>query len=492
MVHGRILLAAIAAALVVFGHSVADARVWRVERDGSGDFSTIQSAVDASATGDTIMIGPGRYDDHHIIQQGVDIWDVVVEVGSAVNALTLLGSDIDSTIIGPSWPTEFANPGIGLAAPDVDSLVVRRVRFENLSHIGLCVNHAHVDVQDCSFYFPFEQAPGACYAIWGGFEHGADIRDCSFELVYRGVFCVRYSRDVWVRNCDFLNCHGTAVYAFGDVGDIHVLDSDFRGTLPFANVGVAAYYLGLVEVRRCSFDHLTNKCIFLKGVTNTECYDNVMVFSWPSATGLYFNLWEGNTFEGSGNVIDAGSGFGIFIYSRGLTLDFHGNQVLRAGNAYYVYAPYDDGITPFHVPMGDNFWGTTDTNIIDQWIYDGNDMAEGGIVIDYLPLGEELTGIADTTISSPDRRLYASPNPFNPQTTVKYTLVRPDLITLRAFDLRGRLVRSLLPSAQQGAGPHELTWDGLDDSGTALPSGAYLLRLEAGAEARSLRVVLIR
>ena len=41
----------------------ADARTWRVERDGSGDFTTIRSAIEASAPGDTVLPGPGRYDE---------------------------------------------------------------------------------------------------------------------------------------------------------------------------------------------------------------------------------------------------------------------------------------------------------------------------------------------------------------------------------------------------------------------------------------------
>ena len=44
----------------------------------------------------------------------------------------------------------------------------------------------------------------------------------------------------------------------------------------------------------------------------------------------------------------------------------------------------------------------------------------------------------------------------------------------------------------QIAGPHELSWDSRDDGGAALPSGTYVLRLEAGGTVRSLRVSLIR
>ena len=57
-----VLLALLAAALVI--PPAAGAATWRVERDGSGDYTTIQPAVDAAASGDTILIGPGQYTEY--------------------------------------------------------------------------------------------------------------------------------------------------------------------------------------------------------------------------------------------------------------------------------------------------------------------------------------------------------------------------------------------------------------------------------------------
>lgn len=54
-----VFLAMMLASLLASG---AEARTWRVERDGSGDYTIIQDAVDAAASGDTIRIGPGRFD----------------------------------------------------------------------------------------------------------------------------------------------------------------------------------------------------------------------------------------------------------------------------------------------------------------------------------------------------------------------------------------------------------------------------------------------
>ncbi len=42
----------------------SEARTWHVEKDGTGDFSVIYEAEDAAAAGDTILIGPGRFEEY--------------------------------------------------------------------------------------------------------------------------------------------------------------------------------------------------------------------------------------------------------------------------------------------------------------------------------------------------------------------------------------------------------------------------------------------
>ena len=52
-------------ALLVLGAvQPSEARTWRVEKDGTGDYSILYEAVDAAASGDTILIGPGRFEDY--------------------------------------------------------------------------------------------------------------------------------------------------------------------------------------------------------------------------------------------------------------------------------------------------------------------------------------------------------------------------------------------------------------------------------------------
>lgn len=77
------------------------------------------------------------------------------------------------------------------------------------------------------------------------------------------------------------------------------------------------------------------------------------------------------------------------------------------------------------------------------------------------------------------------PNPFNPTTRIEFELARPGLVQLEVFDLLGARVRRLVDAALP-AGRHEAIWDGCDDDGRALASGAYVARLAAG-EVRLLR-----
>jgi hypothetical protein len=84
-----------------------------------------------------------------------------------------------------------------------------------------------------------------------------------------------------------------------------------------------------------------------------------------------------------------------------------------------------------------------------------------------------------------------APNPFNPRTTIRFTLPGDGVARLAIYDLAGRLVRTLV-AGPLAAGEHEAVWDGCDDAGRAQASGSYLARLEAGGGVRTVRMALVR
>lgn len=89
-------------------------------------------------------------------------------------------------------------------------------------------------------------------------------------------------------------------------------------------------------------------------------------------------------------------------------------------------------------------------------------------------------------------RLHANfPNPFNPQTTIRFDLPATGLVRLAIYDVAGRLVRTLV-DGDLASGSHETIWDGKDASGRALGSGSYLARLSFGGSVETIRMGLIK
>lgn len=87
--------------------------------------------------------------------------------------------------------------------------------------------------------------------------------------------------------------------------------------------------------------------------------------------------------------------------------------------------------------------------------------------------------------------LAATPNPFNPRTVLEYELAEAGPVSLEVFDSRGRHVATLV-NEMRTAGPHSAMFTGTDDSGRALASGVYHLRLQSGGQVRTRPVVLLR
>jgi hypothetical protein len=71
-----------------------------------------------------------------------------------------------------------------------------------------------------------------------------------------------------------------------------------------------------------------------------------------------------------------------------------------------------------------------------------------------------------------DALMQNRPNPFNPETVIPYSLSVPGRVAVRVYDVRGRLVRTLI-DAVQPAGLHAARWNGSVDSGTRSASGIY-------------------
>jgi len=105
---------------------------------------------------------------------------------------------------------------------------------------------------------------------------------------------------------------------------------------------------------------------------------------------------------------------------------------------------------------------------------------------------ETPTGVETIATMAPRFELLANqPNPFNPETTIGFGTDRSGAATLRVFNARGALVRTVF-DGWLPAGLHEARWDGRNDQGTTTASGIYLYELTAEGKRLSRKMSLLK
>ncbi len=97
-----------------------------------------------------------------------------------------------------------------------------------------------------------------------------------------------------------------------------------------------------------------------------------------------------------------------------------------------------------------------------------------------------LTGQGGTNLPLRVALIQNHPNPFNPSTTISYSLPVQRDIRLSIYNLLGQRVATVFEGFQQ-AGEHSITWDA-----SAFPSGIYFARLKAGGGAETVKMVLLK
>ncbi len=114
-----------------------------------------------------------------------------------------------------------------------------------------------------------------------------------------------------------------------------------------------------------------------------------------------------------------------------------------------------------------------------------------GWAIDNLAVQDGAVAVDDVPAAGFVSLAQNAPNPFNPSTTIAFTVPRDAEVSLRVFDVRGRLVRTLVDGVRP-AGQHTVDWDGRDDRGAGAASGVYLYQLQVGDETRHRRMLMVK
>lgn len=101
--------------------------------------------------------------------------------------------------------------------------------------------------------------------------------------------------------------------------------------------------------------------------------------------------------------------------------------------------------------------------------------------------------VDDEPISLPESFSLAQnyPNPFNANTAITYNLDNESSVDLAIYDLAGRKVAQLVDDIQ-GAGNHQVVWNGHDMNEREVSTGIYFYRLEASGQTQTRRMVLLK
>ncbi|MDP3114672.1 MAG: C25 family cysteine peptidase [Candidatus Cloacimonadaceae bacterium] len=83
------------------------------------------------------------------------------------------------------------------------------------------------------------------------------------------------------------------------------------------------------------------------------------------------------------------------------------------------------------------------------------------------------------------------PNPFNPETIIRFSTKDSGSVRITVYNVKGQAVRNLL-SENLGAGNHKVVWNGKDNNGRSVSSGVYLYRMEAPGYNKTMKMMLMK
>jgi len=113
----------------------------------------------------------------------------------------------------------------------------------------------------------------------------------------------------------------------------------------------------------------------------------------------------------------------------------------------------------------------------------------GGFSYTRTPVG--TVSVMNSQVSPKSFQLSSSPNPFNSEVVISFSLPEETETVLSIFDILGKPVRILIFS-QQTAGSHLVRWDGTDDLGRQVSAGVYLYQIQAGEFSQTRKMVLLK
>ncbi len=347
--------------------------------------------------------------------------------------------------------------------------------------------------------------------VTGGF--GGTINFGGSDLVATGG-------DVFLAKYDAAGVHQWSARYGGTSGD-RGLDVDVD---PAGNIAVSGRFRGTASFGGGSFASAGGDDIFVAR------YDASGAHEWSRAFGSNATDIGGNQIPEGGNAvcIDA-AGNTIATGACAGTVDFGGGPLVGTGREDVFVAKY--GEMPLPVLISDFSARARDNAVHVAWDFSSDEAldaftlyrtSEGDARAIVVATGDARTrSVTDKSVAAGKRYEYEltistmggdvfrspvasvempalansleqnRPNPFNPSTTIAYTLGERASTAVAIYDAKGALVVRL-DQGDHDAGTRRVTWDGRDASGRAVASGVYFYQLEGVTGLGSRKMVLIK
>jgi hypothetical protein len=172
------------------------------------------------------------------------------------------------------------------------------------------------------------------------------------------------------------------------------------------------------------------------------------------------------------------------VYTNGVPdVDNHISHAFAYGYRLTGNTDYRDiALAVFNTCVDEGYTGTTK--------HYNQQFRASGHTVAYLS-GSPLTATRPVTGFATVELSPSYPNPFNPQTSIRYVLPSPGAVRIGIYDVSGRLVRMLV-DGQRPAGSHLTVWNGLDQTGSSVASGIYIIKLESHGRVQTRKAVLLK
>ena len=235
--------------------------------------------------------------------------------------------------------------------------------------------------------------------------------------------------------------------------------------------------------------HMSLEGVFRGGVSMLRLQFDEWV-DLPGDNGMYWSLWV----QGSNDLVSWTPWTNALF-----PLVFSGGTPQCMENAYIQFDPYNTsrtGIQPGtkYIRLGFRLRDEKQTSQEGAVVRQG--LLTEGIYFDNIGVYYVYTITGVEAVSGVPRSERAAlskvfPNPFNPSTTIEFSVPTSGPALVRIFDVQGKAVKTVVKESL-AAGVYRTRWDGKSDAGQDLSSGVYFARLESPGGRDSKRLLMIK